>query len=74
MALNIATPNDTRYSDTASDFSVMWTRLRSCFHRPSPRRTSALYLERLSHLVCFLMKNSLLFELGAFMVQRHVGL
>ena len=55
LALNIATPHDTRYSDTASDFSVMWTRLRSCFHRPSPRGRSALSLERVSHLVCFLM-------------------
>ena len=72
MALNIATTTDAGYSDAASDFPVTWTCLRSCFHRPSPRRHQHS-LELVSHLVCFLMNSSLSFGLRAFRLQRHVG-
>ena len=42
---------------------------RSCFHRPSPRGTSAMSSECENHLVCFLMNSCSLLDLR----QRHVG-
>ena len=57
MALKIATSSDARHSDAVSGFPVMRTCLRSCFQRPSPRRTSAISLELVSHLVPFLSNS-----------------
>ena len=37
-----------------------------------PCRTSSISLDFVSHLVCFLMDSSLLFDLRAFMLQRHI--
>ena len=45
-----------------SDFPVMWTCLLSRFHRPSPRRSSAISLELMIHLVCFLMNSTFSFD------------
>ena len=69
LELSIPTTSDASYSHAASGFPVIWTCLHSRFHQPSLRRTSAISLELVSHLVCFLMNSSLLFD----PLQRHIG-